>query len=200
MQKKDLSTGLFRFQHPTDYLPWAGMLVVMAAAATAEYLNGRVVWCKVGDLVPWSWDIWSAHNSQHFIDPYSFTHLLHGIVEFWLIGLLFRKVPVVWRMLIAVAIEGSWEIAENSSFVINRYREATISLDYFGDSIINSMSDICCCGLGFLIAYKIRFWWSLALFVFVEAVLIVTIHDSLIINVIMLLYPLEPLRRWQMGG
>jgi len=104
------------------------------------------------------------------------------------------------RMLIAVAIEGSWEIAENSSFVINRYREATISLDYFGDSIINSMSDICCCGLGFLIAYKIRFWWSLALFVFVETVLIVTIHDSLIINVIMLLFPNDAIKNWQMGG
>ena len=100
----------------------------------------------------------------------------------------------------AIAIEGSWEIAENSSFVINRYREATISLDYFGDSIVNSMSDICCCGLGFVIAYKIRFWWSLALFAFVEAVLILTIHDSLVINVIMLLFPNDTIKHWQMSG
>jgi len=200
MQKNDLSTGLFRFQHATDYLPWAGMLVVMAAAATAEHLNGRVVWCKVGDLVPWSWDIWSAHNSQHFIDPYSFTHLLHGIVEFWLIGLLFRKVPVVWRMLIAVAIEGSWEIAENSSFVINRYREATISLDYFGDSIANSIFDILCCGLGFWIASKIRLWWSLTVFVVMEVILLFWIRDSLLLNILMLIVPIDAIKQWQGGA
>lgn len=200
MPNKEPRAGIFRIQSRADYLPWAGMLAVMATAATVEYFQGRVIWCKAADLVPWSWDIWSTHNSQHLIDPYSFTHVLHGIVEFWLIGLLFRKIPIVWRMLIAIAIEGSWEIAENSSFVINRYREATISLDYFGDSIVNSVSDICCCGLGFLIANKLRFWWSLALFLFVEALLIVTIRDSLIINVIMLLFPSEAIKHWQMGG
>lgn len=183
-----------------DYLPWVGMLAVMAAAALSEYLQGRVIWCRAGDLVPWSWDIWSTHNSQHLIDPYSFTHILHGILEFWLIGLLFRKVPLAWRMLMAVTIEGSWEIAENTSYVINRYREATISLDYFGDSIVNSMSDICCCALGFVIAYKLRFWWSFALFVATEALLIMTIHDSLLINIIMLIYPLEWIKKWQFGG
>ena len=172
----------------------------MAAAAVTEYLQGRVVWCRAGDLTPWSWDIWSTHNSQHLIDPYSFTHILHGVVEFWLLSLLFKRVPVIWRLVMAVAIEGSWEIVENTSYVINRYREATISLDYFGDSIINSMSDITCCGLGFLIGCKLRFWWSLALFVFTEAVLVLTIHDSLLINVIMLIYPLDAIRRWQMGA
>jgi hypothetical protein len=171
----------------------------MLTAAATEYMQGRVLWCRAGDLVPWSWDIWSTHNSQHLIDPYSFTHLLHGVVEFWLIGLIFRRVPVIWRLVIALVIEGSWEVLENTSFVINRYREETISLDYFGDSILNSMSDIFCCGLGFVIAYKIRFWWSAALFLFVEALLVVTIHDSLIINVIMLIYPVDALRDWQIG-
>ena len=98
-------------------------------------------------------------------------------------------------------IEGSWEIAENSSsYVINRYREATISLNYFGDSIVNSMSDILCCAMGFMIAYKLRFWRSLALFVVTEIVLIFWIHDSLLINIIMLIYPIEAIKHWQMGG
>jgi hypothetical protein len=192
--------SLFRLGDKRNYLPLLLISAVMAAAATSEYLQGRVIWCRAGDLVPWSWDIWSTHNSQHLFDPYSFTHILHGVFEFWLIGLIFKRVPIIWRLVIAVAIEGSWEIAENTSYVINRYREATISLDYYGDSIINSMSDIACCGLGFLIAYKIRFWWSVALFVFVEALLIVTIHDSLIINVIMLIYPSDAIKHWQMGG
>jgi len=191
-----------RLQTDVKWTPMAWVLIVavLTTAAVTEYLQGRVVWCRAGDVVPWSWDIWSTHNSQHLIDPYSFTHILHGVVEFWVLSLLFRRVPVIWRLVIAVAIEGSWEIIENTSYVINRYREATISLDYFGDSIINSLSDITCCGLGFLIGYKLRFWWSLALFVFTEAALIFTIHDSLLINVIMLIYPLDAIRQWQMGS
>ena len=97
-------------------------------------------------------------------------------------------------------IESSWEIAENSTYVINRYREVTISLDYFGDSIINSMSDIVCCATGFVIAYKLRFWKSLALFLATESVLIYWIHDSLLINIVMLIYPIEAIKVWQMGG
>ena len=189
---------LFALESPKDYLPWIAMLAVIVVAVVSENIEGHVLWCKAGDYVPWAWDIWSTHNSQHLIDPYSFTHILHGVLEFWLIGLVFRKVPLAWRLLIAVMIEGSWEIAENSSYIINRYREATISLDYFGDSIINSISDILCCATGFVIAYKLRFWRSLALFVVTEIVLIFWIHDSLLINIIMLIYPIDALKHWQM--
>lgn len=175
-------------------------LTVMMVAAIILWSQGRVWWCPAGDYSPWSWDIWSRHNSQHIVDPYSFTHILHGVLEFWLIGLVFGRVPLAWRLLIAVMIEASWEVAENSSYIINRYREATISLDYFGDSIINSMSDILCCGTGFVIAYKLRFWKSLILFAMTEIVLIFWIHDSLIINIIMLIYPIEAIKHWQMGG
>ena len=168
-------------------------------AVVILHLNGRVWWCQAGDYSPWSWDIWSRHNSQHIVDPYSFTHILHGVLEFWLIGLVFKKVPLAWRLVIAVMIEGSWEIIENSSFIINRYREATISLDYFGDSILNSISDIACCATGFVVAYKLRFWKSAALFIATEAILILTIRDSLIINIIMLFYPIEAIKLWQIG-
>lgn len=191
---------LFNFETRRDYIPWALMLGVVLAAMLILWFEGRVWWCQAGDYLPWAWDIWSRHNSQHLIDPYSFTHILHGIIEFWLIGLIFRRVPLAWRLLIAVTIEGSWEIAENSSYVINRYRETTISLDYFGDSIINSVSDMLCCACGFVIAYRLRFWRSLALFVMTEIVLILWIHDSLIINLIMLVYPLESIKHWQMGS
>jgi len=150
-------------------------------------------------MVPWSWNIWSTHNSQHVIDPYSFTHVLHGVLEFWLIGLIFPRVPLAWRFFMAIFIESSWEVAENTSYVIQRYREETMSLDYFGDSIINSLADIVCCGLGFLIAYKLRFWKSLVLFVATELILILTIRDSLIINIIMLIWPIEALKNWQVG-
>lgn len=174
------------------------MVVLVLASVAVLKIEGRVWWCEAGDYSPWAWDIWSRHNSQHLVDPYSFTHILHGVLEFWLVGLIFNRVPLAWRLLIAVTIEGSWEIAENSTYVINRYREATISLDYFGDSIINSISDILCCATGFVIGYKLRFWRSLVLFLATEATLIYWIHDSLLINIIMLLYPVEAIKSWQM--
>jgi hypothetical protein len=189
---------LFNFETPKDRLPWFLMVFLVLATMATLKMEGRVWWCPAGDYSPWTWDIWSRHNSQHLVDPYSFTHILHGVLEFWLIGLIFKRAPLAWRLLIAVTIEGSWEITENSTYVINRYREATISLDYFGDSIINSMSDILCCATGFVISYKIRFWRSLILFAATEISLIFWIHDSLLINIIMLLYPIDAIKSWQM--
>jgi len=139
----------------------------------------------------------SQHNSQHILDPYSFTHVLHGMAEFFIIGLLFPRVSPGWRLCIAVGVEGSWEAVENTAYVINRYREVTISLNYFGDSIVNSLSDVVCCAVGFMLAGWLRFWRSAAVFVVTEAVLILTIHDSLVINVIQLLFPTETVRHWQ---
>lgn len=174
-------------------------LVVVTAIITL-YLLGRVWWCEAADYVPWSWVVNSRHNSQHIIDPYTFSHILHGILEFWLIGLVFRKVPMAWRFVIAIFIESSWEVLENTNFIINRYREATISLDYFGDSIANSVADIFSCGLGFYVAYKVRLWWSLAIFVFTEIVLLFWIRDSLLLNILMLVWPLDVVKSWQGGG
>ena len=182
-----------------DKKPYYAVTVLIAIAIVVLRLQGRVWWCQAGDYAPWSWEIWSTHNSQHFIDAYSFTHVLHGVVEFWLIGLVFTRLPLAWRFFIAVFIESTWEVVENTSYVIQRYREATMSLDYFGDSVINSVADIFCCALGFWIAWKLRFWKSLALFVLTELVLILTIRDSLIINVIMLLWPIEAIKQWQVG-
>src|SRR2546421_6805690 len=98
---KASQSSLFSINSPKDYLPWIAMLLVIIAAMIAVNFEGHVWWCQAADYVPWSWDIWSAHNSQHLIDPYSFTHILHGILEFWLIGLIFPQIPLEWRMLIA---------------------------------------------------------------------------------------------------
>ncbi|MEO8043098.1 MAG: DUF2585 family protein [Acidobacteriota bacterium] len=171
-------------------------IVVLTAIITLD-LIGRVWWCEAGDYTPWSWVVNSRHNSQHLIDPYSFTHILHGILEFWLIGLVFRKIPIAWRFVIAIFIESSWEVVENTNYIINRYREATISFDYFGDSIPNSVSDIVCCGLGFAIAYKLGKWWSLAVFVVMEIVLLFWIRDGLLLNILMLIWPVEAVKAWQ---
>ena len=200
MTEQTDSSSIFTIRTERDYFPWIAVSLVVVAATVLLSFQGRVWWCQAGDYSPWSWNIWSTHNSQHVVDPYSFTHVLHGVLEFWLIGLVFRRMPLAWRFFVAIVIESSWEVAENTSYIINRYREATISLDYFGDSIINSLADIVACASGFLIAYKLRFWKSLALFVATETILIFWIRDSLIINIIMLIYPIEAIKIWQIGG
>ena len=200
MAETSESRGISTIRDRRDYFPWIAIAFVVVAAVIALNIEGRVWWCRAGDYSPWSWDIWSTHNSQHIVDPYSFTHVLHGILEFWLIGLVFARLPLAWRLFIAIVIESAWEVAENSNYIIQRYREETISLDYFGDSIINSVADIICCATGFVIAHKLRFWRSLALFLATEAILIVWIRDSLVINIIMLIYPIEAIKHWQMGS
>lgn len=175
------------------------LVTIVVIATIMLAMQGRVVWCEAGDYWPWSWTVMSRHNSQHVIDPYSFTHILHGVLEFWLIGLVFYKLPLAWRFVFAIFIESAWEVVENTSYIINRYREATLSLDYFGDSIINSLADILACGIGFVIARKLGFWKSFALFIATETILIFTIRDSLILNIIMLIYPLDAIKAWQIG-
>ena len=191
---------LFTFDLTDDYRPWFALALVVTAAVVFLDLEGRRWWCPAGDLTPWSWDIWSQHNSQHVVDPYSFTHILHGVLEYCLLGLLFPRMRLTWRLFLTVCIASTWEIVENSAYIIDRYRGETISLSYFGDSIINSLSDIACCMAGFAIAYKFRFWRSLALFVATEVILIAWIHDSLLINIVMLIWPINAIKKWQLGG
>ncbi len=159
---------------------------------------GRAWWCACGSPVPWSWDIWSSHNSQHLLDPYSLTHVLHGVILFYLLGAFLPRISTNRRFLIALIIESGWELLENSPLIIERYRSVTISLDYYGDSIANSISDILACGIGYLFAQKLGWRWSLALVVAFELFLLVTIRDCLALNVIMLVQPIEAVKQWQM--
>ena len=192
----------FVFDSWTDYLPWFLMLTVIAITISVLVWQGRIWWCKWDSpLLLWSSDAWSKHSSQHLFDPYSFTHLLHGLLFYAASFLIFRRrLSLAWLLFITVFAESGWEILENSKAVIERYRTATFSLDYFGDSIVNSFGDILSCTAGFLIAHKLAFWRSLFLFALVEIILIFTIRDSLLINIIMLVHPIEAIKAWQTGG
>ena len=164
------------------------------------YLQGRLWWCKLGDYRIYVNEAWnSSHTSQHFFDPYTFTHILHGVMFFWLASLIFSRFSGAWQLFIATFAEAAWEILENSNFIIEKYRENTASLDYFGDSILNSVGDVTACAIGFLIAQKIGWWKSLIFFLLTEVVLILWIKDSLLINILMLIYPLDAIKNWQMS-
>lgn len=179
--------------------------LTLAVAATAAMigvlsLQGRIWWCKIGDWAIYINEAWgSSHTSQHLLDPYVLTHILHGVAFFWITGLIFAKLGDEWRFLIATIAEAGWEILENSNFIIEKYRANTASFDYFGDSIVNSIADLAACVLGFWIAVKLGVWKSLAFFVFVELFLILWIRDSLLVNILMLIYPLDSIKQWQIG-
>lgn len=177
-----------------------GIVLIFVAAAVQLRLQGRVWWCECGQPTLWWGDIWSSHNSQHLADPYSITHVSHGLLLWWLFAWLTPHMAATRRVLIALLIEAGWEVIENTSWVINRYRDGTISLDYFGDSIANSLGDIASCALGLLLARKLGVKWSLAILIASEIVLLIWIRDNLFLNVIMLFIPTEAIKQWQMGG
>jgi hypothetical protein len=183
----------------SDVLPFSAAAFAVLLMIILLKMQGRVWWCQLGDFSLWAGDINSSHNSQHFFDPYSFTHILHGVLYFGITALIFRRMKLAWRFFLSVAFGSAWELLENSTFIIERYRAATISLDYFGDSVLNSIADVFCCGLGFWIAYKLGWWKSVCFFLLTEIVLIFWIRDSLLINIIMLVYPVEAIKHWQAG-
>jgi hypothetical protein len=182
----------------SKWLPVYWSVLATAAMALVLSLEGRIWWCKFGDARVYVNQAWgSSHTSQHFFDPYTFTHVLHGVLFFWIAGWLFERLDNRWRFLIAVIAEAGWEIVENSSYVIQQYRENTASLDYFGDSVANSVGDVLACSAGFWIAVRIGWWRSLAFFLVVEGALLFFIRDSLLLNVVMLVYPLDWVKAWQ---
>lgn len=193
--------GLFRHETFRDYLPWILMGIVLLWMSFQLWFQGRIWWCELDSPVYlWTPDAWSSHTSQHLFDPYAFTHLLHGFLFLWGANLLFRgRIAFSWLLLVCVFGESIWEVIENSPSIIERYRTNTASLDYFGDSIANSVGDVVACVIGFITAYKLRIWKSLAAFAIVEITLMLTIRDSLLINIVMLLYPIEAIKIWQAG-
>jgi Protein of unknown function (DUF2585) len=178
-------------------LSWLVLSSVLGITVIWLQFEGRRWWCRCGGLSPWSGGIHSWHTSQHFTDPYSFTHVLHGLLFYALFRLVAGRLRWDARLILAVALECLWEVAENSGPVIERYRRGTIALGYEGDSVLNSLGDIASCGLGFLLAWRLPVRWSIALFVVVEVVLLVAYRDNLLLSIIMLMHPFETVKLWQ---
>ena len=176
-------------------------LIALAVIATAVILlaMGRPPICTCGTIKIWHGLVNSSENSQQISDWYSLSHFCHGILFFGLGWLLLRRLSLETRLLIAILFEAGWEVLENSSFIIDRYRQATIALGYTGDSVLNSMSDIAFMTLGFVVARKAPLWLSIALVLGCELFALWMIRDNLTLNIVMLVWPIQAIKQWQGG-
>ncbi len=177
---------------------WITAALVLATAVTLLAM-GRVPICTCGYVKLWHGQTMTSESSQHIFDWYSPSHLLHGLIFYAALTPFAARLSIGWRLVIATIVECAWEILENTDAIIQRYREVTISLDYFGDSVINSTFDILSMIFGFWLALRLPVWASVAILIGFELLTAYVIRDGLTLNVIMLLYPIESIMEWQGG-
>lgn len=180
------------------WLPIVVLVLLVPLLALALWAEGRLSLCACGEFQVWVGDTCSSRNSQQLFDPYSFTHVLHGVLLFWLVALIAKDASWTWQLTLAAILEALWEVLENTNFIIDRYRAQTAALGYTGDTVVNSAGDLLCAIAGFLIAQRLGWSRSLILFLLFELVLLFWIRDSLLLQILMLIYPVNGIKLWQM--
>ena len=198
-RSRTIADGLSeRAEHRFDHSAVVAAFVLIIAFVGFLHLEGRPAWCETG-LAFWS-PAWTHCTSQNLLDPYSLSHVLHGVIFFWLLRPFAGRVPLPWRLVAALSLEIGWELLENSPWVIERYRQDTAAFDYTGDSIINSVGDVAATLTGFALAARFSWKVSVALFVGLELWMLWLAHDNLTLNILMLIHPIDAIKQWQLAS
>lgn len=180
-------------------LPWVILAGVLGLMALFLRLQGRLWTCSCGYVLFWSGDINSADSSQQLFDPYTLTHVVHGFMFMGLVSLFWEQGKTTSKLVAVLSLEAVWEMIENTTYIIERYRSGTVALGYFGDTILNSFGDILACAVGAMLASRLGVVRTIALALVLEVILLLTVRDNLALNILMLLYPIEAVRQWQLG-
>jgi Protein of unknown function (DUF2585) len=175
-------------------------IIILALQTLSLHCMGRVAICTCGYVKLWEGNVAGPGTSQHLTDWYTFSHLLHGFWLYFLLWLICRRLPIGARFVLAVLLEASWEIFENTDFIIQRYRADTISLNYYGDSIVNSIGDTLTAALGFAPAAWLSPAVTILVAITIEAGLAFAIHDNLALNILMLIHEVPWIKAWQATG
>ena len=178
----------------------AVVLGIMVVQALVLHLMGRVWICSCGTVRVWVGDIWSSELSQQLFDWYTPSHIVHGILFYGLLRLVLPRAPVLVRLLIAVGIEVSWEIAENSPWVIDAYRKQALAAGYTGDSILNSLLDTVAMMTGFALARLLPWKATVALVLALEIGVGALVRDNLTLNVLNFVHRFPAIEAWQKGA
>jgi hypothetical protein len=195
-----MSTDSLSHRHSVKPV-WLLLAVTLVIAAAVILLAmGREPICKCSYVKLWHGVVVSSENSQHISDWYTFSHIIHGFLFYGALWLVGRNWSLGLRLALAIVIESAWEIFENTDFIINRYREATISLDYYGDSVLNSVCDILAMAAGFFLAWRLPIAITIIAALAMELVVGAIIRDNLTLNIIMLLWPLDAIKSWHAAG
>jgi hypothetical protein len=172
---------------------------LIGVQALILFAMGRSLICTCGYVRLWGGIASGPEISQQLTDWYTYSHVIHGIGFYFVLWMIAPRAPVAVRFMLALGLEVSWEIFENTTFIINRYRQSAIAQGYFGDSIINSVADTLASVFGFFLARTLPVWGTAALAVSIELLLLYMVRDNFTLNVIQLIHPMEALSHWQAG-
>ena len=176
------------------------VIAILAAQGLVLHLMGRLAICSCGYVKLWEGNPAGPGTSQHLTDWYTFSHLLHGFWLYFFLWLMFSHLPIGARLILAVLLEAGWEILENTPFIIQRYRADTISAAYYGDTIVNSLSDTLAAVVGFLFAASFPPTVTILVGIAIEVGLALAIRDNLTLNIVMLVHQVPWIKAWQAAG
>lgn len=174
--------------------------IIFGTQALVLFLFGQPMLCECGFVKLWEGAVLSSGNSQHITDWYTFSHIIHGFIFYWILTLVAPRASFGIKLLLALGAEATWEILENTPWLIEHYRQQALAQGYVGDSILNSLMDTLAQMIGFLLAWRLPILLVIVLGIGMELFVGLSIRDNLFLNVLGFFHQFDFISTWQKGG